>query len=154
MGNRVAYEWDIEEVALHNGEQADIQDHMHMDKLSWLTECHWWDWSSIGKEHQYDRDKIKVYSNNGVPFHYFAYTYSLVLVRDEYDNWGGMVRLWAYAVRKPGEKDWQLPEFFEQVGPTGPYDTTVRVPQRFHKELARHQKNNPPEAAASTTTEK
>lgn len=58
----------------------------------------------------------------------------LVLVRDEYTEADGVQdRLWAYV-----DDAGKLPEFFSRAG-TGEDDwvTSVRVPQRFHKELAR-----------------
>jgi hypothetical protein len=53
----------------------------------------------------------------------------LVLVRST----DGGSRSWAYV-----DQSMMLPRFFSQPGPDGnDYETDVRVPQRFHREIAR-----------------
>jgi|SRR5215831_6089393 len=55
----------------------------------------------------------------------------IVLVRDEGDDVDGLTdRSWAYL-----EKDGTLPTYFAN---SGGVDTTVKVPKRFHQEVARH----------------
>ena len=59
----------------------------------------------------------------------------LVLVRDEGNNTEGLLdRHWAYV------KDGVLPEYFaDSMGE----NTSIRVPQRFHRELARQKETTP-----------
>lgn len=57
-------------------------------------------------------------------------TDTLCLVRNEGDEINGVEdRFWAYV------KDGKLPEYFEDGGG---YETSIRVPQRFHKELKQY----------------
>ena len=62
----------------------------------------------------------------------------LVLVRNEGDQWEGLTdRFWAYA-RVAEDGKLYLPDHFNQG--TGYEMPNMKVPQRFHKELARWQK--------------
>lgn len=53
----------------------------------------------------------------------------LVLVRDVWDDWGLIDRVWAYV-----SDDGKLDEFFSE----GFEETTLKPPKRFHAELAKH----------------
>jgi len=92
--NRVTYEWDNEVIDCN----GDIFDHYHEDKLDYC----------------YPPLTTPDLGNN---------TMSLVLVRDEWDQWGELVdRDWAYV------EDGKLPEEFSYG---------VKVPKRFHAEYKR-----------------
>ncbi len=57
----------------------------------------------------------------------------LVLVRDVGDQVNGLVdRMWAYV-----DESGMLPKYFSLPGPSRYYETNVKVPQRFHREIAR-----------------
>lgn len=57
----------------------------------------------------------------------------ICVVRDRFDAAGELVyRCWAYVT------DGRLPECFEGAG----YDTDIRVPKRFHNEIANTSKEN------------
>lgn len=74
----------------------------------------------------YFADKLLEYTED-------SKTNQLCLVRNEGDEINGLGnRFWAYV------KDGKLPECFEDAG----YQTAIKVPQKFYKELSRHYKNN------------
>jgi len=92
--NKISYEWDNESVDRY----GDIQDHDHGDTLRYLT------------------PPQKVPDANG-------YTRELVLVRDVWNDWDGVVdRSWAYV------EDGILPTEFTYG---------AKVPKRFHVEYNR-----------------
>lgn len=99
----VFYEWDVETRLEYPDGLHDIHEHNHAERVADLLDC--------------------LHAPKPDPEGEGTLTTELVLVRDEYDEYGEDLidRSWAYV------EDGELPETFENG---------ARVPLKYHRELA------------------